>query len=305
MVEITRISTLSSYNTAISNFQKVQGNLATLQDQISSGLKGRDFESYSGQVEQMTGLEKEVKRLKMYQDNNAETTSRLQTTEQALDSMIDITDKIQDLMTLRNNPTNVDTVSFEQQLKGLRLSMAKELNVNMEGRFLFGGTRSDVPPVIDEPVVPEAFVPGTPDTAYYQGAKENIITRVQDNVDLEFDARADDPAFQALFTAISLALKGHHEKDSALLRQATDQTTDALKGIIALRSHVQSQRTEVDRITLRQKDTELYFAGVVREIAEVDKVDAASRVAIDQATLQATFQVYARISGLRLSDFLR
>jgi flagellar hook-associated protein 3 FlgL len=304
MVELTRISTLSSYNTAISNFQKVQGNLATLQDQISSGKKGRDFESYTGQVEQLTGLEKEVKRLKMYQDHNAETTSRLQTTEQALDSVIDITDKIQDLMTLRNNPVSANSISFPQQLNGLRLSVAKELNVSIEGRYLFGGTRTDAPPVIDNPV-PEAFTPGTSDDAYYQGAKENVITRVQDNVDLEFDARADDPAFQKLFSAISLALKGENEKDNALIRQATNLTTEALKEIIALRSNVQSQRTEVDRITLRQKDTQLYFAGVVQEIAEVDKVDAASRVAIDQATLQATFQVYARISGLRLSDFLR
>jgi flagellar hook-associated protein 3 FlgL len=293
MTEITRISTLSVHTRAINNFQKVQGDLATLQDQVSSGLKGKDYQAYTGQVEQLTGLQKEVARLKMYQDHNAETTSRLQTVEDSLDSIVDLGAKVASLMTLRNNPVSTNSISFGEQLKGLRLSLAKELNVNVEGRYLFGGTKTDVPPVIDEPLVPEAVTPGTPDDNYYRGGKENVITRVQDNVDLEYTARADDPAFQKLFTAISLSLKGDVEKDPVKLKAATDQVQAAIKDMIALRSSVQSARTEVDRITTRQKDM------------NVDQVDAASKVAIDQATLQATFQVFAKISSLRLSDFLR
>ena len=305
MTEITRISTLSVYNNAIGNFQKVQSDLSILQNQVSSGLKGTNFQAYTGQVEQLTGLEKEVKRLKMYQDHNAETTSRLQTTEQSLGAIIDLGDKIASLLTLRNNPVAANSISFGEQLKGLRLSVAKELNVNVQGRYLFGGTQTDVPPVIDDPLVPEAVTPGTPDDKYYRGGKQNVITRVQDNVDLEYNTRADDPAFQKLFSAISLALKGDTDKSNDELKTATDQVQDALKDINALRAHVQSQRTEVDRITARQKDTELYYAGVSKEILNVDQVDAASKVAIDQATLQATFQVFAKISSLRLSDFLR
>ncbi len=253
----------------------------------------------------MTGLEKEVKRLKMYQDNNAETTSRLQTQEQSLGAIIDLGDKVASLVTLRNNPAAANSISFGEQLKGLRLSIAKELNVNVEGRYLFGGTQTDVPPVIDDPDVPEAVTPGVPDDHYYRGGKQNVVTRVQDNIDLEYKARADNPAFQKLFAAISLSLKGDADKNTTELNTATDQIQDALKDINALRAGVQSQRTEVDRVTARQKDTELYYTGVSQEILNVDQVDAASKVAIDQATLQATFQVFAKISSLRLSDFLR
>jgi flagellar hook-associated protein 3 FlgL len=304
MAEITRVSTLSIHTTTLNNFTKVQSDLATLQDQLSSGYKGRTFEAYKGQVEQLTGLEKEVKRITMYIDHNAETVSRLKTTEHSLDSIIDIADDIENLMTLRNNPTSAGNVSFDTQIKGLRLAMAKELNINVEGRYLFGGTRTDIPPVIDNPV-PEALTAGVSDDGYYQGGKENVITRVQDNVDLEYDVRADDPAFQNVFSSISLALEGDSANDQAKIRQSLDQLQAGLKEIIALRSSVQSQRTEVDRIVLRQKDTKTYFAGVIKGIAEVDQVDAASKVAIDQATLTATFQVFAKIAGLRLSDFLR
>jgi flagellar hook-associated protein 3 FlgL len=302
MSEISRVSTLSIHTTAIQNFNKVQGDLATLQDQISSGYKGRTFEAYTGEVEQMTGLEKEIKRLNMYVDHNAETVSRLKTMEQSLDSIIDIADGIEDLIVLQRNPANALNVPFEQQMKGLRLSVAKELNVNIEGRYLFGGTSTDTPPVIDNPV-PEALTAGVSDDAYYQGGKENVVTRIQDNIDLEYEARADDPAFQKLFSAISLAIQAGDDQEK--LKQALDQVQDAQKDINALRASVQSQRIEAERVTLRQKDTKLYFSGVVKSIAEVDKVDAASKVAIDQATLTATFQVFARISGLRLADFLR
>jgi flagellar hook-associated protein 3 FlgL len=303
MPEITRISTLSIHTTAISNFSKVQGDLANLQDQLSSGKKGRTFEAYNGQVEQYTGLEKEVKRLKMYLDNNAETVSRLKITEDSLTEMIELADSVENLMTAKRNPATGDDIAFTQQIKALRLSLAKELNVNVEGRYLFGGTRTDLPPVLDEPV-PEAIDPGVPDDGYYQGAKDNVVTRVQDNVDIEYDVRADDPAFQKLLSAMSLGLEADAEDSDDKIAEALTQTQDALEGIIALRAKIQTKRTDVERIVTRQTDTKSYLTGVVKSIAEVDQVDAASKVAIDQATLTATFQVFARISSLRLSDFL-
>lgn len=304
MPEISRISTLGIHNISLTNFTKVQSNLNTLQDQISSGVKGRDFEAYNGQVEQLTGLEKEVKKLNNYIDNNAETISRLRTTENALTEMIELVDDIEDLMVLQRNPANAGNIAFELQIKQLRFAVADELNINLEGRYLFGGTRTDVPPVIDDPEVPDAITPGVADDAYYQGSKQNVIVRAQDNVQLEYEARADNPAFQKLFSALSLAIKAETEGSQENIARALDLTQEALEGIIALRAKVQSERVNVERIVVRQNDTKLYFAGVIEDITKVDIVAAASRVAIDEATLTATFQVFARISALRLSDFL-
>ena len=303
MTEVSRISTYALHNTTINNFNKLQGDLSVLQDQVSSGLKGRDFEAYNGQVEQLVGLEKEVNRLNEYIENNAVTVSRLQTQENSLSQLIDISNSVFNLM-VGENPGNANPAVFTEQMNQLRFAIADELNVNIAGRYLFGGTRTDLPPVIDEPEVPGAFVAGVPDDGYYQGSKENVTSRAQDNVEFEYEARADNPAFQKLFTAMSLAEEGSAEGDRAKMDAAKDLAQEATEEIIALQASVSSRRVDVDRITQKHTQQVLYFTGVVEDIANVDTVAAASRIAIDQATLTATFQVFARISSLRLSDFL-
>jgi flagellar hook-associated protein 3 FlgL len=304
MAEITRISTLSIYNTAINNSNKQRASLANLQDQLSSGLKGRDFKAYNGQVEQLVGLEKEVKRTKMYLDNNAETVSRLTTVEKSLEQAYNIAEEAKKLFTLRNNGSLADNIQFDVQAENFLLTMAKELNINVSGRYLFGGTNTEFPPVKDDPVPPTTTI-GTPDDSYYLGSKENVVTRVQDNIDLEYDIRADDPAFQKYFAALWLGLEGHQENDITKINNAQDMLDESLKGINTLVARVQNKRTNLDSIMVRQKDVQLYFTSVVKDISNADVVAVASRVAIEEATLQATFQAFSRISSLNLSDFLR
>jgi flagellar hook-associated protein 3 FlgL len=304
MVEISRIGTLAIYNNAISNSNRNKANLANLQDQLSSGLKGRDFQAYNGQVEQFVGLEKEVKRIQMYIDNNAETTSRLTTMEKSLDQTYNIAEEAKKVFTLRNNATFENSTTFEIQIKNSMLNMAKELNVNISGRYLFGGTNTELPPVIDSPSVPKSFTVGTPDAGYYQGSKQNVTTRIQDNIDVQYDIRADDAAFQKYFAAMWLGIEGHNEKNNEKLGKAQDMLDEAMKGINALSAKVQTKRTNVDDVVTRQKDMKLYYSSVAGEIANADTVEVASRVAIDQATLTATFQIFSRISSLNLSQYL-
>ncbi|NET71307.1 MAG: hypothetical protein F6K62_10375 [Sphaerospermopsis sp. SIO1G2] len=304
MTEISRISTLSIHTTAIDNFNKVQTDLARLQDQISSGLQGRSFEDYNGQVEHLTALEAQVNRTDRFLQTNAEAELRLRTIEDALEEVMLLSDEVKTLFTARNNPTFEDNIAFEVQLGNLRLSAAKGLNTSLEGRYLFGGTRTDQPPVIEEPVVPESVTPGVPDNIYYQGSEENVHIRIDDGIEKEYDIRADDKAFQQFFAAMSLALEGHRQNDQILLDNAQNMLDDAQAGIIALTASVRSDIVDINRVVTRQNDTKLYLSGVLQEVARVDQVEAASRVAIDEATLTATFQVFARVSALRLSDFL-
>lgn len=304
MVEISRIGTLAIYNNAISNFNRNKANQASLQDQASSGLKGRDFKTYNGQVEQFVGLEKDIKRIQMYLDNNAETASRLTTMENSLEQTYSIAEEAKKVFTLRNNATFADSSTFAIQMQNSMLAMAKELNVSVTGRYLFGGTNTELPPVIDNPI-PQPFTVGTVDEGYYQGSKENIVTRIQDNLDVEYDIRADDPAFQKYFAALWLGIEGHNEKNNEKLADAQNMLDESIKGINALVARVQTKRTNVDNIVTRQKDTKLYLSSVVKEISDADVVAVRLRVTIEQATLTATFQIFSRISSLNLSQYLQ
>lgn len=302
-ISTTRISTLGLHQRTMNDFNKVQNNLYDLQGQISSGIKARDFKGMNGQVEQFTTIEAKIKNLNAYANNNTEAISRLKTTRQSIENIITIADQIQDLTTLRRNGGLQNDVAYDQQLKDLRLSIGKELNSSLEGRFLFGGTKTNVPPVV-EGVIPESVTPGTPDDIYYQGSKDNYILRPQENMEKQYNIRADDPAFQKLFAGISLGLQGDREKDDTKIGNAYTLISQGLEDIVRLQARVDADTVDLQNINDRHTTAVTYFKGIAESISKTDLVGASTQVAVDQSILQANFQVFARISSLKLSDYL-
>lgn len=303
MATISRISTYSIHQRSLVDFNNVQSRMVDVQGQISSGIKAQDFKGLNGQVEQFTALEARMRKVQSYQENNAESISRMQTMRNATAETINIIDDMEDLLTLRNNSANENTIAFEQQMRSLRTTMAKELNITLGGRFLFGGTRTDTPPVIDDPV-PHTIEQGVPDKVYYQGSEQNIIYRPQENFETEFSVRADDPAFQKIFAAISLSLDGHAEGDNDKIAQATTLMQQGKEEVIALQARMDADIVNLEQINDRHKSTFLYLKGVTEDIAKTDIVKASTQLAVDEATLTASFQAFARVNNLRLVDFL-
>jgi len=185
-IGIGRTSNYAQHQTTLSHFSRVQRDLADLQDQISSGQRSRDFQGLVGDIEEFISVEAIVKKTNTYINNNTETQVRIGTINAALSNTIEVVDDMQDLLTTRRNPALEDDLAFEQQWAGMINSVARELNANIEGRYLFGGTRTDRPPVATEPI-PNPGEVGVADISYYQGSSDNYITRPQDNYTLELD----------------------------------------------------------------------------------------------------------------------
>lgn len=305
MAVINRISTFSVFNNTLQDVNRTQANLFDLQEQISSGLKTDEFSGLQGQVEQFTFLESSVKQAKAYQEYNSVNISRLRTVDISLDQIIETADEIEDLIVLRRNAGIEDDIAFEQQMRSKLDTIAAELNSQFEGRYVFGGTRTNVPPVITEPAIPGPNKIGQPDAGYYQGSTENITLRASDSVEIEGNIRADNIAFQNLFGAAFQALAGDAADKDTLLADATDQIQTAIQDLIALQADNNSNIIALEDINRRHKSLQLYWQGVTENIAKTDVVAASTQVAVDEAVLQASFQSFSSINALRLSDFLR
>ncbi|MBN67000.1 MAG: hypothetical protein CMM94_05480 [Rickettsiales bacterium] len=299
---INRISTFAVFQNTLSDVNQTQSRLFRTQDQISSGVKARDFEGISSKTEQFVDLEARVGKAKLYQEQNSQVKARLETTNVALDQIIQLTDEIEDLMVLRRNGAMADNINFEQQLTDKRDSLIGELNSTFEGRFIFGGTRTNVAPVSQE--IPANVELGVPDNGYYQGTDENVTVRAQDNVEIEYNVRADAQGFQKLFASINTALHAHREGEENFMADAVDMVQEANRDIISVQATVNSTIVNLDQINERHQALELYWRGVTETIAKTDVLAASTQVAVDQAVLQASFQVFSQVNQLRLSDYL-
>jgi flagellar hook-associated protein 3 FlgL len=303
MPVISRISTLSVHQRLVNDFGHAQTELIRLQRQISSGLKTDTFQGLTGDVEQFSGVEAEIEKLRTFENTNTENISRLRSARNVMESAIGVVDGIENLMTLRRNGALEDTMQFEQQIRDMRFSFVRELNTSHGGRYLFGGTRTDAPPVIDDPI-PAPVEPGVPDDSYYQGSKENLTLRPGNHYEMEFDIRADDPGFQKVMAAVDLSILADEEDDEAMVAQSLDLLQEGLREMIALQAHVDAKTVALEEINDRHEALRLHFTTVQKELITTDILTASTELAVNETILQATFQSFARINALRLTDFL-
>ena len=299
---IERISTRSVHQRTLVDFNRVQSHLLELQKQISSGIKTDDFKGLAGQVEQFTNLDGKIRKAVTYQESNEIVITRIQTANVAFDGMVETVNDIKNLLVQWRDPGLRPTLPFTQQMEAFKKTLTGQLNQTADGRFLFGGSRTDIPPVIDP--LPAPVSVGTPDDSYYQGSKEDIIVRAQDNQEIRYNIRADNEAFQNVFAGMAMAAEAHALDDDERMITAFNMVNDGLQGIIALQAENNQNSVTIRQINDRHKSLQLYWQGVTEEVSKTDIVAASTEVAVDQAVLTATFQAFSSINRLRLSDFL-
>lgn len=303
-MSVGRISTFALHQSTLRDTSKVEVGLADMQQQLSSGDKSQDFAGLGGsQSEQFLLLENNIARTDNYLNNNQIVQTRITSTDNALGQIIDIASNLRDLISQRRNAAS-NTAAFPDAIKGAWQSLVSQLNTTMEGRYLFGGTRTDVAPVNSDEF-PTLKVDGVPDDSYYQGSKQDVMVRADDNTEFNYNVRADDPGIQQIFAGLAMAQKGSDNNSDEDLAKAYDLVSQGLDGVIATRSIVNQNNVSISDINTRHNSYKLYFQGVKDEIGNADLVSLSTQVAVNQGILQASFQAFAKINSLKLSDFLR
>lgn len=300
---LQRVSTLSLHQTTLSDVTSMQAKLANLQNQVSSGMKSDNFQGLNGQVETFVQLEGKMRKTQTLMDNNTVIISRLQTMDVAMQQIIEIADDFQDLTVQARNPVSKDDLQFEITARAQLEMLAGQLNTQMEGRYLFSGSKTDTMPVpspIQGPVVA-----GVPDDGYYAGNNDTLYARVQEQFSIAYNIRANEGGFQKLFSAIHLGLNAHSNGSDGLMAQASELATEALDEILAIRAREQQNKVNIEEINERHTQLNLYWKGVTEDISKTDVLSASTEIALNEAILQASFQSFTRLNELRLSDFLR
>jgi flagellar hook-associated protein 3 FlgL len=279
-----------------------QQNLFELQGTISSGLKTKTFSGLSGSVELFVDLESKIRKSQRFIENIAVATGRINTTNTVLDQTIKVAEDTRAVITQWRS-SNKDVLSFIQQIDGLKDSLKMHLNTNIEGRFLLGGTRTNVPPVKD--LIPEPLSVGTPDAEYYQGSADDITFRASDSMQLSYNVRADEPAFQKVFAAFAQAKEAHTNGDSSAMANAFNLISEGLEGIIYLQTQNNVNKLTIEDARSTHQTLQAYYRGQSEALINTDIVAATTDLAFKQSMLQASYQAFARMNELKLSDFLR
>jgi flagellar hook-associated protein 3 FlgL len=298
------IGTLANLTDTLNNISQVQNKLSDLQTEVSSGLKATTFQGLNGQVEQYTQLNAQVSRTTQYQTDNTVTIGKLQTADNALASMETIANSMESLMTSAQSSTlDTDTSGFQQQMQDMMNSMAAQLNTTYANNYIFSGTAATTEPVPNALAANSTI--GVPDANYYQGSTSPIIIRADDQNTTTFPVSANDTAFQQIFAAAQQAIAAFNNHDSTGLQAAQTLIAKGQDNLDAARTRIDSTSTDITATNTQLASLSTYWQGVTGDVANTDIVSTTTQISNYEAVLQATFQIYARISQLNLSDYLK
>lgn len=162
-------------------------------------------------------------------------------------------------------------------------------------------------------------------TSYYSGDDQGLTHRVDDDRDFVFDVQANDPAFEKAVRAMKLILQGEFGTEGGL-DQNLDRVNDAMYLLNAALDETVSgtapfgtelsgsfekveQDIGFDQFLIEQINaTHTRFIGFLeQDIAKVentDQLEAITKLLDDQQALQASYQTFARVRQLSLTNFL-
>jgi flagellar hook-associated protein 3 FlgL len=305
MTGVGRISTYNIHQSLLRDTTRTQVGLYDLQGQLSSGLKTQSFSGLGSDVEKFIELEARMGRSKTYIDTATVISDRLTAMDNVLGQVIDTATSIKNLIALRRNAAVGDDLAYQTQLEGQWKTLVTQMNSSSEGRYLFSGTRTDVP-AVDADNFPTLQQDGVPDTGYYKGSADDVTVRLEDNFSITYNVRADEPAFQKIFAGLAMAQRfGNVSGENEGMKAAYDMLEEGVEEVISLRATVNANKVTVSDNKERLESLQLYWRGLKESISNTDIVSVSTEVAVNQGILQASFQAFARISSLKLSDFLR
>lgn len=297
------VSTYSIVQRTINDVAKVQNDLFNQQTQLSSGNKSQDFTGMADQAQQYLSLDAAMSKNNQYLTDNSLIATRLNSTASALTNIITIANNLQSLISQRRTGVS-NSGAFQDQLDGLWKQLTTELNTSVNGQYLFSGTKTNVP-AVDTENFPVLAKEGIPDAGYYQGSQQNVTALLKDDTAIQYNVRADAEPFQQVFASLAVAKQADQQIRDDLFTKAYDTLQQGIQGLISTQAVVNANKVQASTVDTNLQNQQLYLKGIQESIGNTDVISVSTQVAINQGILQAAFQAFAKISALRLSDFLR
>lgn len=298
---IGRASTYGLFQRTMGDVNDISKRIAQLNLQISSGYKTDIYAGLGTQADRLIELDNSIGRTERYIQENKQVITRLETMDVALEGIIGAAGDLRDLIVLDISANN-DDLPVNTQANAILLDLAASLNMQLDGRYLFAGSKTGQAPVTEPITTPN---PATAlSSHYYNGDEATITARIQDNFEIDYTVHANDEGFQKMVAAAHTAIAGHASDHDPTKQSALDLVNEALDDIIAYRAKIQSAKVTVESVNTRHEKLLAYSQSVRSDIVDTDIIAATSELANNEALLQASFQVFARTIQLRLSDYL-
>ncbi len=301
---MTRISTAMISQNALRDLQQTQKTLFDVSNQTASQTKASDLKGYGAQTHTLVSSNRMQANIQSRIDNAAELETRLSMQDAVLDHSREVLEELravvlQDISL--NGPSSIDA-KVEEAFQVLKDSF----NLQIAGRHVFGGTRTDTPPVVATDVA--NLVANPIANAFEQGASEQTVN-VDGFQEISMGPVASVAALDAFNLLRDIAAGGPYGNPVSAAQKTALQTQlgtmdTVVDGLVQLQAQNGRTQQRVENAIERQTAQVNTIAKSIGEITHVDLAEVASRLNNAQTSYQASASVFNTIRGLSLVDVL-
>ena len=309
---VSRVTNLSSSRLINSLILKSQDRINEQQIKLTTQQKSQDYLGIGDDASRLLTVESSLRRIDQFVKDNAFIDMRMETMLNSMDAVGDILTEVRTLVRDVLEDGTLDGIDKNDFTEIKMDQLESFLNVKMNGRFLFSGTKTDTPPVNagdlgDAPTFDADGVTTTAEPSFfYQGDDNQVKARIDEGVTLEYGVKANDEGFEKLIRAIRL-VKSTDLSDANVLgkfQHALNLLNESADKIAAVELNTGVKFQQLASTTQSLKDTKSILDGVVDEIERADTFEAVSILNQVQTQLEASYATAVRVSSLSLTRFL-
>lgn len=281
--------------------QQMQGRLRDLQTSIATGKMADRYADMPASTGILLRSQSELAQIDAFVSQNEHLLDRLQAADGSLGAIGDLAERMRSLVVNRLDAATGASVPLDTEVESALEEIQARLNLKIDGRYVFAGSRTDTAPV-DLPWPP---ITSSDSSLYYRGDTVSTLSRVAPNAELDHSLTAAEGPFAQLISALGQAREAHLAADNAGLESALADLSAAIDGIADLRGDNGAKAARLESITESHRSTSLYLGETIDRLESTDLPTAMSRLAEEQANLEAAYMTVSRLSSLSLADFLR
>ncbi len=301
---VTRISTSFLNSTLVNRLQTSNVQIARNTYQISSGLEARRYEDISTETNALFDLKELRSSNERYIRNIEDVTARLSSSENALQGLSDLMADASNLWTLGRNENSAESrAALAPKAEALTRTFYQLFQTQFEGRYIFSGQASENPPLNQSPTA--NISPGNPaPTTYYTGdvARPSVITG--EGIQIPYGVTGDQQGFADMLAGLEALWFGLENNSTTEIDNAIELLNNAQTELSDMLGEIGGQIESLNLLKDRHESANINITERVDGIEKADITEAISNYSANQAVLESSMAILARLQSTSLLDFI-
>ena len=299
-----RVPNRAMTNTYLSDVQKSLQSINKLNTQLNTGKQINKVSDNPYEAIKILNMQNEINDVERYNYNCDEITGWLDSTDDALDKIGNISSEIKVLLTSISGSYGEDEIkAIKSEINEKVKQIGEALNTTYAGRFIFGGSNTDEAPV-------EIFenADGIVELRLKAGANEDKLkAEISDGIGIDYNLTASQVTdnLKGLNTINNILVElGNNPVDKDRVQELNSELGDYMNHVLNNRSAIGARSNTVSNVKSSNDENILRLKGVYSDMQDVDWAEKYIELTSAQMVYNSSMQVGAKMIQPTLLDYL-